>query len=185
MSQPTTVREVKECFVLSEKAKALANLDVDKFRQGLEVLKNDVRKMSRLEVDGVLRWRASLYDCLTWHWGAVTIDEVGVWAGAGGLPDVLCLGSVRETASAIVKSGGVQALPGRSDSRARDNIQGMMTVASLISKERLLSVIAEVGGTHRSTPPYKRMSWDLNDGSLRSIALALSGIQTLNAFFGV
>ncbi len=140
--------------------------------------------MSDSQLDSVLGWRAPVYDRLVWRWGTVSIDEVGVWPGAGGLPSSLCMGSVRETASEIANMGGAQALAVSGDPRARDSIAGMIAVASVISNERLLSVIAVAGGTYRPTPPHKRMRWDLDDGSLRSIALTLAGIETLNAYFG-
>ena len=186
MPQPTTTREAKECFVLSDKAKVLANRDVSSFQKELVALKDVVHRMTNPQLDSVLDWRAPVYDQLTWKWGTATIDEVGVWPMAGGLPADLCMGSARETATGIKKRGGIQALPvPYGDSRAKNNIPGMITIASVISKERLLSVIAEVGGTHRPTPPYLKQKWDLNDGSIRSVALALARMERLNAFFGV
>jgi hypothetical protein len=176
---------VKECFVLSDKAKALANRNTAAFQGGLVALKKNVRGMSDRQLDSVLGWRAQVYDALTWSWGAVSIDEIGVWPGAAGLPCELCLGSVRETALGILNMGGVEALPVGADNRAKENILGIMKVAEVISKERLLSVIVEVGGKHRETPPHKRMQWDLNDGSVRSVAFALVRIDRLNAFFGI
>lgn len=183
MLESTTVREVKQCFVLSDKAKKFANLNITEFQEGLGAFKKDVEEMSEQQLDSVLDWRAPEYNRLTWRWGTVSIDEIGVWPGAAGLPERLCLGSVRETASGILKMGGVQALPVNGDTRARDSIPGMEAVAEVISNERLLSLIARAGGTYRK-PPHERMRWDLDDGSVRSVALALVGIERLNAFFG-
>jgi len=135
-------------------------------------------------IDRILDWRAPHYNSFSWTWGTLSSEETGVWLGAGGLPDTLCTGSVKETASSIMRMGGATAIPTVStDRRAKDNIPGIMRVSTLISKERLLSVIADPGGTHRPTPPCKRMRWDLCDGSLRAVALALAGIETVSAFF--
>lgn len=179
------MREVKECFVLSDKAKSLADLDPDKFQKGLGPLKEQVQGMTDPQLDSILGWRASHYDSLSWSWGNVSIDDSGVWLGAGGLPEEVCLGSVRETASLIKKMGGPGALPiPHGDRRAKDNIPGILRVASVISKERSLSVIADRGGTHRPISRCRTMRWDLCDGSVRAVGLALARVETLNAFFG-
>ena len=186
MVERTAVREVKQCFVLSDKAKALANRNITEFKDGLVELKNKVNEMSDSDLDSYppLRSRVQEYNHLTWLWGAVSIDEIGVWPRAAGIPCELCLGSVRETASGIRKRGGVEALPVGADNRAKENIPGIINVAEVISKERLLSVIGLAGGIIRK-PPHKRMRWDLDDGSVRSVAFALAGIESLNGFLGV
>ncbi len=186
MSVPAIVREVKQCFILSDKAKSLANQDSAAFQKGLEPLKDQVQKMTDAQLDAFLasRSRHFHYDRLTWTWRSIRMDEAGVWFAAGGLPSGICLGSVKETASLIAKMGGPAKLATPySDHRAKDNLLGIVRVSSVISKERLLSVIGEVGGTHRG-PPCKRMQWDLCDGSLRAVGQALSGLDTVNAFLG-
>jgi len=89
--EPTTVREVKECFVLSDKAKGLANRNREDFQKGLYPLKESVWKMSDSELDSydALRTdprRVKDYNRHSWVWGALSIDEIGVWPGAAGLP---------------------------------------------------------------------------------------------------
>jgi len=171
--------------VLSDKAKSLANLDPEQFQKQLEHLKAEVQKMSDSQLDLVLDWRASHYGGRSWSWGSISIDEVGVWFRAAGLPDFLCLGSVRETASMITKLGGPLALPAlKKDRRAKDNLKGIIRVASVIANERALSLIADRDETHRPAPPCRRMLWNLCDGSVRAVGLALNGAGTLNAFFG-
>ncbi len=81
MSQQTTIRESKECFVLSDKAKALESRDTTNFQKELAVLKDKVHQISNPELDSVLDWRAPVYDRLKWSWGTTTIDEVGAAQG--------------------------------------------------------------------------------------------------------
>ena len=59
MPQPTTTREAKECFVLSDKAKVLANRDVSSFQKELVALKDVVHRMTNPQLDSVLDWRDS------------------------------------------------------------------------------------------------------------------------------
>jgi len=178
---------VKECFVLSDKAKSLANLDPPKFELELGSLIAQVKKLNDIDLDAFLasRSRAGHFDRYSWTLGEISTEEAGVWFTAGGLPDSVCFGSVWETAVLIRNMGGPECLPTPyQDHRAKDNLSGIIRMASIFPRERLLSIIAEPGGTHRN-PPCKRMRWDLCDGSLRALGQALAGVKNVNAFIRV
>ncbi len=178
--------EVKGCFVLGEQGKNLAGLVGKDFQAGLGDLKYGVEAMGEAELDREMieqpQWRKTDYDTFEWAYDTVSIDRVGIWYEAGGLPAEFCLGSVRDTAN-LLEARRIESLP--SLCKAKSEVPVMRKVAAVIASERLLSAIAVPGGRRRPTPPRARMTWDLDDGSHRAIALALSGIESLNAYLGI
>jgi hypothetical protein len=171
---------------MSQRGKNLGGLAEDQFGARLVVLKTQVERMSETDLDTELAiqpdWRITDYNTLVWAYGTVSIDRAGVWFLAGNLPEELCVGSIRDTAN-LLRSRGIESLP--DGCKAKLVVPQMVRVAERIAAERLLAVIAVLGGRHRPSPPCARMAWDLDDGSHRAIALALSGKTELNAYLGV
>jgi len=115
-----------------------------------------------------------------WYYEECSIDDLGVWYGAGELPEEWCIGSVRDTVRCIkqaLKEGK------RFRGRAFDNLSGIVKVVDIILNSQLLAPIVVSGGTWRH-PPCLKMKGDIDDGSMRAIAFALTGHQEFKAYVG-
>lgn len=125
--------------------------------------------------------RRDSYSKAQWYIGTVKTSEVGVWKGAGGLPIAWTRGSLAQTGR-LVKSGLKQSSPLITD-RAKTAIPGILKSLSLFQKEKYLLPIILPGGSI-ARRGLKRMQGDIDDGCMRSIALAVSGKKTIKAYVG-
>ncbi len=121
-----------------------------------------------------------------WYLAIADTTEVGVWKGAGSLPKKWTEGSVKETADFVrdaLAHHKAQLLKGRS----RTAIEGIINTAlPFIQKEKYLLPIAFKGGTGtHGRRGLKLMKGDIDDGCMRSIALAVSGKKKIKLYFGV
>jgi hypothetical protein len=175
--------EVKRCFVISEKAKvALKGMDVAAFQNGLAQIERGVLSMTEKQLNGLINWapRLAKYNELVWHFEECSIDDIGVWPRAGGLPPDWCLGSVRETEQSIRQGlSGIASHKGR----ALDNIPSIVRVLDVILNSRYLAPIIVPGGTWRKYPCHQ-MKGDIDDGCMRAIAFAIKGYEKFNVYVG-
>lgn len=134
---------------------------------------------------GEWKQRAHAYSKSDWYIAEVSTDEVGVWRAAGHLPLKWTKGSLSETGGYVAKAlkHGKKFLKGRSFLAIPGIIK---TSLSLIQKEKYLLPIAFKGGTgtkgRRGLP---KMKGDLDDGCMRSVALAVTGKKKIKVYFGV
>ena len=120
------------------------------------------------------------YNELDWFFEQCSIDDLGVWYGAGELPLDWCIGSVRETTKHIKQAiHDKRCFPGR----AFENIPGIMKIIDVILNNELLAPIVVPGGTWRKEPCLK-MKGDIDDGSMRTIAFALAGHEEFKVYLG-
>ena len=176
--------EVKRCFVLSERAKKLAHKQRDEFLKDLDTIEKTIIALKENELDNEIRRicppRLTKYNELVWYYGMCSIDEMGVWRCARGLPREWTFGSVRETARYVK-----QAIEhGKLGGEANIAILGIMKLSDVIAERRLLSLILVPGGPWWGREGCRKMRWNVDDGSMRAIALALTGRTKLNAFVG-
>jgi hypothetical protein len=173
--------EVKQCFVLSEMVRDCAGQDPSQFRRCIEEKEQAVRAMREPQLNQRIsnvgsRIRASEYVRRKWRFETISIDQTQVFRDAGGLPVDLTGGSVKDVAARVGPS--IRVIP---QCRAKTAIPGIISMAEIIGSVKLLSVIALPTGD-----PYRAYSasirWHLDDGSMRSIGLALSGKIALNAY---
>jgi len=181
--------EVKKCFVVSEEGKErLRNKEGCAFQEELDKLVKEVQGRSEKELNQSITWpqRLDKYDELTWYFEECSIDDVGVWYPAGGLPETWCIGSVRETAQCICENPKEIARISKqgNDKRAINNLPAIVKVANTILTSRYLTPIVVPGGTWRPTPPCTRMKGDIDDGSMRAIAFAIKGYEKFKAYVG-
>ena len=194
--KPIKTIEVKRCFVVSQlirldrgKKRYLGLLSPEEFQKKLKIAKIKALKFSEKKLDKIIfdEWKKRLkaYDNADWYIGKVSINEVGVWKKAGGLPLAWTNGSLVETAEKVknVLSKNQQSLK----KRARHSIQNILkTNFNVLQKEKYLLPIIFKGGT--GTKGRKRlkqkMKGDIDDGCMRSIALAIAGKTTLLAYVG-
>lgn len=180
--------EVKRCFVASEKVKKLLEKSEVDLQTILGEVKNEVLKMSEPELEREITWlpRLETYNRLVWYFEKCSIDGLGVWYGAAGLPETWCIGSLRETVRCILdgeKEITRISKDGR-DKRAIEKIPKIVKVADKIVTNRLQIPIVVLGGTFRRPPPCHRMKWDIDDGNLRAIAFAIKRYETFDAYVG-
>lgn len=178
---PVSPAEVKQCFVLSEMVKDCAGQDTRQFRRCIEEKEQAVRAMNASQLNQRIpnvgdRVRATEYDRREWRFDTISIDHTQVFGDAGELPPELTWGSVKDVAARVGPKLGL--IP---QCRAKTAIPGIISMAEIIGSVKLLSVIALPTGD-----PYRAYSasikWHLDDGSMRSIGLALSGRIALNAY---
>lgn len=130
--------------------------------------------------------RLNSYDSCDWYIAEVKPSEAGVWSRAGGLPSAWTNGSLKETANRVR-----HALDKNSKSlnkRARHTIPNMLaTNIGMLQSEKYLLPITFKGNTGtRGRARFKRvMKVDIDDGCMRSIALAIHGAKVLRVYFGV
>jgi hypothetical protein len=176
--------EVKICFVASNKAKKLRGKKKSAFLAGLAEVEEEVKSMSENDLDMIISadWspRLKKYNELVWYFEQCSIDDLGVWYGAGELPYDWCIGSVRDTARCIKQA--IQEGK-RFQGRAFKNIPGIVNVVDIILNSRLLAPIVVPGGTWRQ-PPCVKMKGDIDDGSIRAISFALIGHDKFKAYVG-
>lgn len=181
--------EVKRCFIASEKGREkLQGKTGVAFQTILAEIENEVLGMSESELDRMITWhpRLNKYNELVWYFEECSIDDLGVWDRAGGLPMAWCIGSVRETAHYILNEPKEIARISKydRDKRAINNLPAIAKVADIILTKRLFAPIIVPGGTWRPTPPYRKMKGDIDDGCMRTIAFAIKGYEKINAYVG-
>ncbi len=180
--------EVKRCFLLSNKGKELFRYSQkDVFLKKLDDLEKDVLVLDDQGIDREISLdspeRLEVYNELDWHHGKCPIDDMGVWNCARGLPEDWTLGSLRETALFVKQAIAQEESPaGATD--AFKTIHTLMKLANIIAERRYLSVILVQGGCWRGREKCKVKKWNIDDGNMRAIALALTGRKMLNVYMG-
>jgi hypothetical protein len=186
--------EVKKCFYISDyiahhglkKDEALPPLSKVDFKKRLTKAINKANKLSEKDFDSFIgkdfKRRIKAYNLMNWYLGTAEINEIGVWTKAGSLPKRWTRGSLTETAK-YVKTALLKKRSPVPD-RARNAIPGVIKLADLIKNEKYLLPIILPGGT-LDKEPLKKMLGNIDDGCMRSIALAISGERQLQAYIGV
>lgn len=193
------VREVKRAFVIANGVRIqkngrryLGKVSGTEFFKKLVQAKRAGLKMNDAQLDVHLLgahskkdpFRLKAYDSSDWHIGEVTPNEVGVWRRAGELPLLWTNQSLKETADKVrhaLERG--KSLPGR----ARHTIPNMLaTNVDILQDEKYLFPIIFKGNTGtRGRSRLKRvMAGDIDDGCMRSIALAVNGAKVIRAYIG-
>jgi len=190
------VLEVKRCFVVSQlvrkqkfKKRYLGLLSQKEFLKKLKISKKKTFSYSEKKLDKIIadEWKKRLkaYNSCDWFIGEVKINEVGVWKKAGGLPLSWTDGLLKETAQKV--KDAFNKNPKLLTKRARQTIPNILkTNVKLLQKEKYLLPIVFVGGTGtRGRKKLKRQTqYDIDDGCIRSVALAVSGLKTIKAYIG-
>ncbi len=188
--------EVKRAFVVADlisakkdRRKHLTLVPEHVFRRKLKTAKKKALKMPISTLNRIIKneWakRLRAYDDYDWYIGTASVDEIGVWKKAGGLPLAWTKGSLAQTA-AHVKSA-LEHDPKILKKRSRYSIPNILkTNVHILQKEKYLFPIIFKGGTGtRGRKGLKRkMKGDIDDGCMRSVALAISGKKTIRAYIG-
>ena len=167
----------------------LGRLSSAEFEKRFLLAKRKAAKMSVQQMDSYVasrRNRLKIYDATDWYVADMKISDVGVWKGAGGLPHSWTAGSLAETAQKV-KVAIAQDSP-ELKKRARRTIPNILASAvARVQKEPLLyPIVFQHGtGTNGRRGMALKLKGDIDDGCMRSIALAISGKKKLKVYFGV
>ncbi|MFA6278671.1 MAG: hypothetical protein WCS97_00845 [Candidatus Paceibacterota bacterium] len=188
------VREVKRTFVIANGIRIqksgrryLNKISREEFLKEFQQSKQKGLQMTDSQLGKRLEYapRLRAYDASDWYLGEVATNEVGVWERAGGLPLPWTNGSLQETADKVRDALGKYS---RSlTKRARYAVSNMLaTNVDLLQKEKYLLPIIFKGNTGtRGRRRLKRvMAGDIDDGCMRSIALAVNGAKVIRAYIG-
>jgi len=185
--------EVKRAFVVSDLVRRpekgqryLPLLSADDFAARLAAAKKRVKKLSAKALDRAIGYkpRRAAYNACTWYLATVSTREIAIWKGAGGLPRAWTKGSLAETGGHVRRAlaHGGKGLAARSR-RAIPRI--IATSKSAIATDLYLLPIILPGGTlPNARRGVKVFKGDIDDGSMRSVALAASGAKTIKAWVG-
>lgn len=153
----------------------------------LERAKQKVLNLNTAQLNKRISWSKRLYayENSDWYLGEVSTAEVGVWSRAGGLPASWTNRSLRETAHKVRLA--LEKNPKRLVKRARRAIPNILaTNVNRLQKEKyLLPIIFKGNSGTRGRHRFKyRAKGDIDDGCMRSIALAVSGMKVIRAYIG-
>jgi hypothetical protein len=201
--QSVATIEPKRCFVISQTIRILTNsnkrytpqLSREAFIEYLQRVKNIVLGLSEEELDTSMvsdhyPKRLKAYNSVQWYKGVVYANEVGVWKGAGGLPTSWTVNSLEETAKKVSQALEDTNITGLS-ARAKRAVPRMYKLLDIIAEEPYLYPTILPGGTMGRGlygNPYKGfmlMKGDIEDGCMRSIALAINGREKFHAYVGI
>lgn len=194
---------VKQCFIISDvftfKRENTVNLSKyvptlgignSNFSKELEKVKKNVFRLDEKILDNIISDefspRLAAFNRVKWYLGYMAIDEIGVWRGAGGLPDSWTEGSLKDTADMIIKKTDifkkhVDLLSG--SKRAMRAVPYIIRFKDIIQKDEYLLPIILPGG-YMGREGLELMKGDIDDGCMRSIAYALTGDKTIKAYIG-
>lgn len=191
--------EVKRAFAIADhltqrknhgnNRKFLKDLSEKQFEKNLRIAKRKILGLSERAVDALVSptWpkRINAYNGSTWYVTEVHPSEVGVWTRAGDLPLRWTNDSLKETARRV--TAGFEKKSKLLKKRPRHAIPNIMKIAThLDQKEKYLYpiVFKTDTGTRGRRRLKRKMKGDIDDGCMRSIALAMSGRDPITVYFG-
>ena len=129
--------------------------------------------------------RLRTYNSSDWYIGEIKPSEAGIWKRAGGLPLSWTNGSLKDTADKVRRA--LRKNQKSFKKRARRAILNMLeTNVDMLQSEKYLLPIVFKGGTGtRGRQGLKRLTrGDIDDGCMRSIALAVRNAKVIRAYIG-
>jgi len=193
---PTRGIEVKRAFVVSQYIRCKGNkkkryvplFSKKDFAEKLKNAKAYARKLSNAQLDRVIakEWppRRDAYNKVKWHIGVVNSDEVAVWKRAGNLPAAWTNGPLSETARkvSIAMKRNSKLLRGGAKRSVPRILQTSLDATQ--NDKYLLPIILPASTIPNCRRGMKKFKGDIDDGCMRSIALAISGKKKIKAYIG-
>ena len=192
--QHVPTREIKLCFVISDFVrmpkrgkKYLGDISRIDFLKRLRKETAKCRKLSPAELDDFIQpHRLFVYNAADWYVADMSVNELGVWRRAGGLPLEWTNRSLQETAKKV--STALETNSHTLKQRARHGMMNMLktNIIDLQKEKYLLPIVFKGGtGTNGRRRLKHRTKGDIDDGNMRAVALAVNGAKTLRVYFGV
>jgi hypothetical protein len=147
--------------------------------------KRIVRRLGEKQVDRMIdyRKRREAYNGAEWFLGFVSPNEVGVWKGAGGLPVSWTRGSLLQTARRVKTA--LEKNSRLIKKRAKRAIPAILAFRKILQKEKyVLPIIFKSGFGTNGRKGLQKMSGDIDDGCMRSIAFTIAGDKKFLAYIG-
>lgn len=191
-----SVREVKRTFVIANDIRIqkngrryLGKITKEEFQKKFLQSKKRGLRMAIKQLDTHISpdWlrRLRSYEASDWYVGEVRTSEVGVWKRAGDMPLSWTNGSLRNTADKVREALAKNSK--KFAKRARRAVSNMLVtnVDMLQSEKYLLPIIFKGNtGTLGRRGLKHQMKGDIDDGCMRSIALAVHGEKVIRAYIG-
>ncbi len=195
--------EVKRTFVISDyiahvrngkksgnNHRFLKSIDQEDFQNTLREVKEKILKIKEKDLDKLIspEWqkRIKAYNSSKWFLAKIDSREVGVWPRAGGLPLRWTNRSLFETAEKVVR--GFKRSSKSIKRRPKHALPSILKISTHINqKEKYLYpiVFKTDTGTQSRKRLKRKMIGDIDDGNMRSIALAMSGRNPFIVYFGI
>jgi hypothetical protein len=190
-------KEVKRAFVIAnlmqrrKKRRYLGKISKQEFDEQLKNTRGKVLEFSEKKLDETIHsvWNKRLiaYNSCKWFVGYIPIDKVGVWRRAGGLPHSWTNVSLEETSEKV--SHALKNGSGLLKNRPRRAIVNMLRInmSGMQNEKYLYPIVFEDGAGTRPRKRLRksRMKYAIDDGNMRSIALALSGKKKIKSYVGI
>ncbi len=198
--KPVSHLEVKRTYVVADhitdrknhgnNRKFLKKISEKRFEQKLQRTKKVVLGLKEKELDKLISpvWpkRVQSYSTSKWFLAEMSPDELGVWSHAGDLPLRWTNQSLAETAAKVVR--GLKRNSKSIKGRPKHALPNILKIKDhLEQKEKYLYpiVFKTDTGTQGRKRLKRKMKGDIDDGCMRSIAMAMSGKKLLKVYFGV
>lgn len=190
-----SAREVKRAYVIPQliqsqnRAKRYLHVSSpEEFSERLARAKRKGLSLTVVQLDRAIAKdfpkRLHAYDRSDWYLAEVRTKEIGVWKRAGSLPLSWTKDSLHETALAV--QTGMKKGSKLVNARARRAISGILdTCAEETQREKYLLPILFASGTGTDgRKGLAKLKGDIDDGNMRSVALAIAGKKTLRVYIG-
>lgn len=181
LSEKKGKKRKKRTYIISEK----------EFKKQFHVAKKHTLAASESVLDKIIHdeynKRLKSYDTYVWHLAEMTSDELGVWRRAGDLPHRWTNDSLAVTAAKVAKALASKKRARKLKPRPRLTIPNMLAMdMNFFQNEKYLLpiVFRDHTGTNGRKRLKHRMIGDIDDGNMRSIALAISGRKKIRVYFG-
>ncbi len=192
--------EVKRTFLIADhitqrknsgnNRKSLKDLSQKEFEEKLSRAKKTILKLKEKNLDKLItpKWqkRINSYNNSKWFIAEMKPTELGVWSHAGNLPLRWTNQSLAETAEKVAR--GFKRKSKSIKSRPKHSISSILKIKNHIEqKEKYLYpiVFKTDTGTQGRKRLKKKMKGDIDDGCMRSIAIAMSGKNFIKVYFGI
>ena len=186
--------DVKRCFVMTpfmRKFGIAGRYDTKpptrtKYLAALKKAKRAVMKLTEKQLDRHIEHpkRLRSYNKARWFTAVLTPRELGVWKKAGGLPLPWTRRSLAETAKRV--AAGLRINDTKIQKRAKRAIPAIIQLQHIIKKEPyLFPIVFESGFGTNGRKGLPKMKADIDDGCMRSIALAIGGAKKLSVYIGL
>jgi hypothetical protein len=192
--------EVKRTFVIADHItqrknlgnnhKFLKDISEDEFHQKLRGAKKSILKLKEKNLDKLIspKWkkRIEAYNNSKWFLAEMSPHELGVWHHVGNLPLRWTNRSLAETAQKVIR--GLKRKSKSIKRRPKHSIPNILKIKDQVEqKEKYLYpiVFKTDTGTRGRRRLKRKMKGDIDDGCMRSIALAMSGRDPITVYFGI
>lgn len=197
LTEKVPVIEVKRNFLLADFFKDIAEqhrkLSKDELEKRYEQLREKLGKLEEYHLnEGITdKVRLDRYNSMDWYKGNKEFSEMGVWPKMRAIDISLTIGSVLDTAKGVK-----EVIENKSDlnvpERFREKLASMRELSEFIYSR--FPLILFPGGEIRekdynrakenNEPLCSIFNHDIDDGSGRSVAYALEGLENAVVYFG-